>query len=296
MTNPSNDARPFIGIQARIDHAYPTLRPAERTAADYIRDHADAIADLTVGQLATATGVSEPTVIRLSRKLGFSGYRELRHALRHPYDGNQAPFDPLRGFDVNPWDHVDEAPERALNGAKTLLDELRRSLDVPSFRKTVDVLSQASLIDIYGVENSLAPATDLFVKLTYLGLPCRLNTDAYLQQIGAAHLRHGDAAIAFSYSGSSADTVKAIRLAKSRGAHTIAITDEIGSPITNWSDICLYAGRNDHAIYGNAIFSRMAHTAIVDMLYMGVILSDYGRFASELDRSGSAVKDRAFGM
>ena len=53
------------------------------------------------------------------------------------------------------------------------------------------VLAGAQFIDIYGVENSCAPASDLLTKLTYLGLPCRFHTDAYLQQIGAAHLRPG---------------------------------------------------------------------------------------------------------
>ena len=47
-------------------------------------------------------------------------------------------------------------------------------------------------------------------------------------------------------------------------------------------------------IYGNAIFSRVADTALVDMLYMGVILSDYGRFSTALDESGRMIRDRVF--
>jgi len=148
--------------------------------------------------------------------------------------------------------------------------------------------------DIFGVENSLTPAMDLFTKLGYLGLTCRLNTDAYLQQIGAGHLPHGAVAVAFSHSGSSADTVKALRLAKSHGAKTIAITNAIGAPLASWADVTLLTGRDSHTIYGNAIFSRVADTALVDMLYMGVILSDYGRFSTALDESGRMIRDRVF--
>ncbi len=50
------------------------------------------------------------------------------------------------------------------------------------------MLATARTIDIYGVENSFTPAVDLLTKLTYLGLNCRMHTDAYLQQISAAHL------------------------------------------------------------------------------------------------------------
>ncbi|KAB8288971.1 Fe-S cluster assembly protein HesB [Bifidobacterium ramosum] len=283
-----------VGIRERIDHVYPSLRPAERAVAQYVRDHLDEAAALTVGQLADAARVSQPTVIRFSRKLGFGGYRELRYVLKHPEAERRVTFDPLEGFDLNPWDDVDSVPVKAVNSAKTLLDDMASSLDQAAFRKAVSLIAGASLIDIYGVENSLVPATDLFTKLGYLGLKSRLNTDAYLQQIGAGHLGADDTAVAFSYSGSSADTVKALRLAKAQGAHTIAVTNAYGTPLANWADVCLYAGRGEHTIYGNAIFSRVAHTALVDMLYMGVILSDYGRFSTELDRSGKIIADREY--
>lgn len=96
------------------------------------------------------------------------------------------------------------------------------------------------------------------------------------------------------HSGSSADTVKALRLAKSHGAKTIAITNAIGAPLASWADVTLLTGRDSHTIYGNAIFSRVADTALVDMLYMGVILSDYGRFSTALDESGRMIRDRVF--
>lgn len=102
-----------VGILERIDHVYPSLRPAERAVAQYIREHAEEAADLTVGQMADIAHVSQPTVIRFARKLGFGGYRELRYVLRHPAAEHQVTFDPLSGFDLNPWDNVEEIPAKA---------------------------------------------------------------------------------------------------------------------------------------------------------------------------------------
>ena len=62
-----------VGIRERIDHVYPSLRPAERAVAQYIRNHIEEAADLTVGQMADIAHVSQPTVIRFARKLGFGG-------------------------------------------------------------------------------------------------------------------------------------------------------------------------------------------------------------------------------
>ncbi len=69
---------------------------------------------------------------------------------------------------------------------------------------------------------------------------------------------------------------------------------QIGAPLASWADVTLLTGRDSHTIYGNAIFSRVADTALVDMLYMGVILSDYGRFSTALDESGRMIRDRVF--
>ena len=248
-----------VGIRERIDHVYPSLRPAERAVAQYIRNHIEEAADLTVGQMADIAHVSQPTVIRFARKLGFGGYRELRYVLRNPAAEHKVTFNPLAGFDLNPWDGEDEIPGKAADGAKALIDELHSALDPKAYRKAVALLAESEFIDIFGVENSLTPAMDLFTKLGYLGLTCRLNTDAYLQQIGAGHLPHGAVAVAFSH-----------------------------------SDVTLLTGRDSHTIYGNAIFSRVADTALVDMLYMGVILSGYGRFSTALDESGRMIRDRVF--
>lgn len=116
-----------------------------------------------------------------------------------------------------------DLPLKAVRTHRAQLEETLKSVPTGELERAARILAGAQFIDIYGVENSCAPASDLLTKLTYLGLPCRFHTDAYLQQIGAAHLRPGAAAIAFSHSGKSMDTVKALRLAQKAGAVTIAV-------------------------------------------------------------------------
>ncbi|MFR3922223.1 MAG: hypothetical protein ACLTYN_09915 [Dysosmobacter welbionis] len=47
-------------------------------------------------------------------------------------------------------------------------------------------------------------------------------------------------------------------------------------------------------IYGTAIFSRIPDLAVVDLLYMGIIQSDYERFSRSLDKSGAVIADRGY--
>ena len=90
------------------------------------------------------------------------------------------------------------------------------------------------------------------------------------------------------------DTVKAIRQARRAGASTIAVTSRRESLITKYADVCLYAGGGDAVIYGSAIFSRIPDLAVVDLLYTGIIQSDYERFSRNLDKSGMVIADRGY--
>ena len=81
--------------------------------------------------------------------------------------------------------------------------------------------------------------------------------------------------------------------ARESGAHTIVLTNFRDSRIARYADLLLCSS-NEQLLYGDAIFSRTAQIAIVDMLYWGVILSDYDRYAAVLDRSSQIICDKAY--
>ena len=61
---------------------HASLRPSEQKVASFFLAHAGELESLTIGELASAAGVSEPTVIRCVRGLGYRGYRAFKGALR----------------------------------------------------------------------------------------------------------------------------------------------------------------------------------------------------------------------
>ena len=90
------------------------------------------------------------------------------------------------------------------------------------------------------------------------------------------------------------DTVKALRLAQKAGAVTIAVAGGEDPVLFRYADVALGVGGAAQTVYGKAIFSRVADLAVVDMLYMAVILSDYERFSHNLDHSGQVIADRDY--
>ena len=136
-------------------------------------------------------------------------------------------------------------------------------------------------------------ARDLLTKLLYLGLNCRHFDDYYHQRISASNLTGRDAAIGISYSGCSRDTVDVMKAAKKSGAVTIVLTNFKDSLISRYADLLLCTSQ-EQLFYGDAIFSRTTQLLLVDMIYMGLLASDYNRYAGRLDKSSRVIRDKAY--
>ena len=286
-------------ITTLIESGYADLRKSEKQAADYILEHMEQAMDLPLDRLAKAAGVSQPTVLRMLKALGYKGYKDFRYQLvaELAKSGNRAEDDGqpqlMYGYTLDKKEGLDEIPVNITMTTERMLEETLKNFPGKTYKRVIEALKNARLIDIYGVENSEVVAVDLLTKLLYLGLPCRHFADCYLQQITADRLTDQDVAVGISYSGESKDTVDAMRAAKRSGACTIAITNFKESTISKYADILVCTSQDQH-FYGNAIFSRSTQILIVDMIYMGLISSDYEHYVEQLNKCEKVVRDKAY--
>ena len=231
------------------------------------------------------------------RAFGFSGYKDFKYQLVSELAQSEAEqqgeAEPMFGYTLRKQDTLEEIPSYMTATAAGMMEETLKNFSVKTYRKTVEAIRKARLIDIYSVENSGVAAQDLLAKLLYLGLPCRYFSDSYYQRISAGSLTDEDVAVGISYSGASKDTVDAMRTAKRSGAVTIVITNFRDSPICRYADILICTSQ-EQFIYGNAIYSRMTQLLIVDMIYMGIIASDYEHYVGLLDQGEKIVRERAY--
>ena len=73
-----SEARSVLGV---ICSFYDSFFEAEKKIADYIMEHKAQAVDMTVGELARASGTSDATVSRFCRRCGFKGFQSLKLAL-----------------------------------------------------------------------------------------------------------------------------------------------------------------------------------------------------------------------
>lgn len=285
-------------IRKQIEKGYADLRRSEKLAADYVLEHMEQILDLSIDRLAHNAGVSQPTVLRMLRSAGFSGYRDFCYRLvaelAKKAGAGEGGKGPMYGYTLDKSTPLEEIPFNMAATTQKMLEETIKNFSGKIYQKTVEALANARLIDIYGVENSEATALDLLTKLLYLGLPCRYFSDCYHQQIAAGALTPEDVAVGISYSGESKDTVDSLRTAKKAGARTIAVTNFKDAAISRYADILICTSQ-EQLMYGDAIFSRSCQILVVDMIYMGIISLDYDRYTDRLKRCEKVVQEKAYG-
>src|SRR5512145_2816674 len=66
---------------ARMRGIYPSLPPSERKVVDFVLGSFEDVIRMTLADLAQRSGVSDATVVRLCRSLGFNSFLELKIAL-----------------------------------------------------------------------------------------------------------------------------------------------------------------------------------------------------------------------
>lgn len=291
-------------LEYEIKRIYASLRKSEQKAADYYLGYDGPVETMSIAAMARAAGVSQPTVMRFVKALGLEGFKEFKYqVLKASLGGNGSGTgeeaggrsgDVLRyGYEISARDRPEEVPGRVVAQSVSYLDDALKHISPSSIGRAAGLICGARQIAVYYVENSASVAGDLATKLMYLGFNCIMYNDIYLQHISAGNLDSRDVAIGISYSGSSKNTVDVMKLAKKKGAATIAITNFEHSLIAGHADILLCTS-SQQLLYGNAIFSRMSQTAVVDMIYMGIILRDYGHFTGKLDESSRIIRRHAY--
>lgn len=283
-------------IEQRIRSGYGDMRKSEQRAADYILDHLNHVRELSLDRLAGEAGVSQPTVIRMLKALGFKGYREFRDQLLREYardEEGEGRTTPLYGYPLHKGERLEDIPRNMTAMTERMLQETLKNFSVKTYKQIVEVLKHSRIIDIYSVENSEVTAQDFVAKLLYLGFSCRHFGDHYYQRIAAGSLTSEDVAVGISYSGSSKDTVDVMKTAKKAGATTIVLTNFKDSPISRYADYLICTSQ-EQLFYGDAIFSRASQLLIVDMIYMGIIASDYDYYVRQLDSCEKVVREHAY--
>lgn len=283
-----HDKNKLGGCLPRLRSVLEALTRAEQKVAEYIIEQPSQVIHFSITELAEASGSAEATVFRLCQKVGFKGYQHFKIALA------QDLYSPAESVyrEFAPGDSSELITRKVFANIGEGLSDTLKIVDGPALDKAIDMISQARRIDAYGSGGSAVIAADIEHRFMRFAIPVRAYADAHAQTISAALLKPGDVVIAISHSGSNLELLDSISIARKNGAGIIAITSHMKSPLSEQADISLYGVAREAESGYEAMVSRIIHLAIVDVLFMGVMLKHQDQYVSNIQKVREAIAIR----
>lgn len=272
----------------KIKAIYEDLSKQERKIADWIFEHPGEILALSIVELAEQCKCSEATIVRFSKRLGFTGYQELKISLAQEDKGA------VLNANMTPEDSAFEIYEKVCNDIYCSLERTKNIINRDALEATAKAIMSAGKIIVIGLGNSASVALDMSHKLLRTGYNAVSYTDNHMQVIAASHLKKGDVAIAISHSGSSKDVVDALAVAKEHGAITISITNKGRSPIQKHSDIVLHTSSDETRYNILALNSRIAQLSIIDSLYFYIVYQQSEKALQSIKDTENSLKTKKY--
>lgn len=261
-------------IKNAIFTSYKNFFEAEQKVADFILNNWQETMDLTVVELAKLTEVSEATIIRFCKKIGLTGFHQLKLQMaKETFLDN----DDESGYNGNLG--INRMKESIDNIEKSKLDEITEtfnSINPDEMKEIIEIISNSNLVEFAAMGNTIPIALDGSYKFNQLGIKSFSSTIWESQIAFAKGLSKGDTLISISDSGESKNLIRIAKIAKNNGATVILITGNKNSTLSKYSDYIIETFTRELLFHNKYSFTRVSAMSIIDFFFLMLINSNRG--------------------
>lgn len=257
------------GLLDRIQQILPELTPAEKRVASLVLDNPRTVLNEAIAEIARLADVSQPTVIRFCRSLGFAGLADFKLKFASSLTGTI----PVRHSQVRRSDSTHDLSAKVIDNTVSAILSFRDQLEVHAIEHALSLLRQARKIEFYAMGNARAVALDGQHKFFRFRIPTANYGDAHLFMMAAEILGPGDVVIAVSNSGKLPEIVKAAEVALKSGASVIAIAPQ-QSPLGKLATVCLAVNHTEDNATFLSMISRILQLLLIDILAVGLSMDN----------------------
>jgi RpiR family carbohydrate utilization transcriptional regulator len=260
---------PQAGALIRLRGLYPSLKTALQKVANVILQQPEMAVYASVNEVAAAAGVSEATVMRFCRILGFKGFQDFKIALaREMVTPSQPPLEEVSGED-----DAGTIIRKVVRTSVTALQDTLEVLEAGAVRQAAQALLAARRILIFGAGDSRPVVEYALNRFFLMGLNPHGYSDPYYMKLAAAVSGPEEALLAISHSGSTREVLEAAQVAKEVGARVIAVTNNSLSPLSRISDLVLVTASRETRYQHGEMASFLCQVAVMDCLSTLMLLA-----------------------
>ena len=249
----------------RITENQASLRKSEAKVANYVLANANEVIKMRIVDLASRSEVSEPTVIRFCKALGFDGFQSFKLQLAQQLGLGSV----FTQFAVEDNDTVADLINKVFDTTVGSLITAREEINSEVLEQAITTISNARRVEFYGFGASGSVAADAQHKFFRLQLSSAAYTDPHIQRMSAISLGPEDVVVAISQSGETQALLESVALAREAGANVIGLAPHDTS-LSRVCNLAIYVNMEEDLKSFTPVSSRIAHLVVIDVLATGV--------------------------
>ncbi len=264
MGNSGNNNYPLLKIYGIV----ASLKNAEKKLAEYILENPKTTINSTIEELAEKSKSSYATISRFAKKLGYSGYKDLKKNLLDDILLNNSEDLTSNSYNFDENTTIESAIEKTFALSHKILTECESFTVNSEMEKATSAILNSKKVLIVGSGTSGLSAQYAYLKIFRLGINCKAETDPVIYSMEASLLEEEDVFIGVSSSGRTTSIVDAAKIALEKKATIISLSDYAISPLNKIADINLHTTPRNTNLFKNLEMPLLiGQISLIDILF-----------------------------
>jgi DNA-binding MurR/RpiR family transcriptional regulator len=252
-----------IDFSQLISDTYGRLTKSEKRIANYIRKNQEEAAFLAAGEIADRLGLSEATMVRFARTIGFNSYPAMREVLQDNFRRRVTHSARLRSR-LDDLREGGDIFEKVTVSEIDYLTQALMTIDRDALNHAVKLLIQCERLYVFGTGPSISLVHLLNLRLTRFGklvIPITVTGREAVEPLVLMTAR--DALFAISFFDLNPTLQVVMERANEKRCPIILLTDTLGSIIGEKAEVVLAAKRGPVSAF---------HSLVVPMTIINTLL------------------------
>jgi DNA-binding MurR/RpiR family transcriptional regulator len=263
-----------------VSEHYKDLTKSEKQIADFLRKNQEESAFLSAGELAEQLGLSEATLVRFARSLGFDSYPAMREVLQENFRRRVTHSTRLRSR-LDDLRESGDIFERLVTSEIDYLTEALQTLDRNALNAAVELLRTHQRVFVFGLGPSVSLVELLEIRLTRSArhvIPLKISGKEMLEPM--LLMNSNDLLIAIGFFNMTPNLQIVLDYANEHKTPVILVTDTLDLMVGDKADVVLKARRGPVS----AFHSLTVPMTIINALLLALSSAEQEKVMENLDK------------
>lgn len=277
-------------LKGILQEHMPLMSGTERKIASHFEELGDDVITKTLSDLSSETAVSEATIYKFVKKLGFKGFQDFKISVASNLSTTKPEEENLTAFtDISKNDSPEVVAQKVIKSSQMSLEGLRYALKEESLTATLDLMYASKSLHFIGQGGSSIVALDCYHKFIRSQFRCNYIFDYPMQLSYSTKLDETDCVFLFSHSGNTIETIEIAKTLRQNHVKIISLTGNPSSPLVGLSDVSFVIFSEESAFRSETLTSRILYLTLIDILYVNVMYHDEERNKESIHNIRDAI-------